>query len=109
MSQVIVTQDNLLDKRQRSREQEKHIETEEQFVKWKRSDVTGPDAFRKTVGMAVMPILGLWAILGGIMAAALGLLRWFFRVLGRVLGGKHNLISGDKLGPHATTIHTRGR
>ena len=96
MSQVIVTQDKLLDKRQRSREQEKHIETNEQFAKWRRSDVTGPDLFRKTVGMAVMPILGLWAIVGGIMAAALGLLRWIFKSLGRLIGGKRNLITGDK-------------
>jgi hypothetical protein len=96
LSQVIVTQDKLFDKRQRSREQEKHIETNAQFAKWRRSDVTGPDAFRKTVGLAVTPILGLWMILGGIMAAALGVLRWIFRALGQVLGGKRNLITGDK-------------
>lgn len=96
MSQVIVTQDNLLDRRQRSREQERHIDTDAQFVKWKRSDVTGPDVFRKTVGLAVMPVLGLWAICGGIMAAALGLLRSIFRALGHALGGKHNLITGGK-------------
>ena len=96
MSQVIVTQDKLLDKRQRSREQEKNIETDEQFAKWRRTDVTGPDIFRKSVGLAVMPILGLWAILGGIMAAALGLLRAVFKAFGQVLGGKRNLITGDK-------------
>lgn len=96
MSQVIVTQDKLLDKRQRSREQEKNIETDKQFAKWRRTDVTGPDTFRKTVGLAVMPILGLWAILGGIMAAALGLLRAVFKAFGQVLGGKRNLITGDK-------------
>jgi hypothetical protein len=96
LSQVIVTQDKLLDKRQRSREQEKNIETNEQFAKWRRSDVTGPDAFRKLVGLAVMPILGLWAILGGIMATALGLLRAVFKAVGQILGGKRNLITDDK-------------
>jgi hypothetical protein len=96
LSQVIVTQDNLLDKRQRSRDQERKIDTADQFEKWRRSDVTGPDVFKKTVGLAVMPVLGLWAIICGIMTAALGFLRVIFRVLGKAVGGSRNLITGGK-------------
>ena len=95
MSQVVVTDDNLKVLRERSRAQEHRIKTEEGFQHWRRSDVTGSDPAAKAIGFAVLPILGLWAILGIIGTIMVEIVNAVFRLLGSVVGGKKSVITGD--------------
>lgn len=96
MSQVIVTQDQLTDKRRRSGQEEHRIETNAQFAKWRRSDVTGFDPVRRAVGLAVMPILGLWGVLALLLTGIMEVLKGVFLFLGRLIGGRRNLLTGKK-------------
>jgi hypothetical protein len=92
LSQVIVTNDKLKPKREKSRQQERGIEREEEFARWRMNDVTGKDAFAALVGYGVTPILALWGLLMGAMAVMLGIERVLFRGLGKLIGGKKSLI-----------------
>ena len=95
MSQVIVTNDPLKARREKTREQERRIDRESQFTRWRRSDITGPDPVAKLIGLAVLPILGLWGILCAVMTLALTVVNYVFKGLGRVIGGTRDLIRGD--------------
>lgn len=92
MSQVIVTNDNLKEKRQRSRDQELKISTEAQFQKWRRDDVTKPDAFQRVVGFLTYPIVGLWAMICGLIYVVVKVAK----ILLGFLGGGHNEPSQEK-------------
>ena len=94
MSQVIVTQDRLRQRREASGQQERTIEREAEFAKWRRSDITGRDPVAAAVGFAVLPIVALWGLLCGLMVIVLEALRAVFWVFGRVLGGAKNLLLG---------------
>ncbi len=95
MSQVVVTDDKLKASRECSKAQEHRIKTEEGFARWRRSDITGADPVAKAIGLAVLPVLGLWAILGVIGAVMLELVNALFKVLGNLIGGKKSLITND--------------
>lgn len=98
MSQVIVTNDKLTDKRQKSRDQERKIKVEDMFARWRRDDVTKPDPFKKMVGLAVTPVLAIWAALCALMAGVMFVTRSIFKGLGRVIGGSRSLITGATRG-----------
>ncbi len=67
MSQVIVTEDQLKDKRLKSGAQERAIERESGFDQWRRSDVTKADGFKRVVGLGTYPIVALWSVLLGLI------------------------------------------
>lgn len=94
MSQVIVTNDVLKTKRDATAVQEHKISREDMFRRWRRNDITGKDPIAAGVGLAVTPILGLWAFLTGIMVVMLTIIRFVFKGLGAVIGGTKNLITG---------------
>ena len=94
MSQVIVTKDGLKARRDQSAKQEHSISSEAQFAHWRRSDVTGKDRVLSLIGIAVTPVVALWAILSILAAAALFVLKWLFNGLGRLIGGTKSLITG---------------
>lgn len=94
LSQVVVTNDTLKRKRERSREQEHQIDRESGFSRWRRNDITGKDPFASMVGFAVTPILALWGLLCGAIAVTVTVLRYLFRLLGQVVGGRKSLITG---------------
>ena len=94
MSQVIVTNDELKSRREKSRDQERQIERESGFAKWRRSDITGRDPKLAVISMALMPVFGLWTLLGVVMVAMLELSKSLFRVLGQLAGGTKSLITG---------------
>ena len=96
LSQVIVTNDALSQKREKSREQERRISREDSFQHWRRSDITGHDGFKAMVGYGVVPILALWGLLAGLGAVVLDILNVIFKVLGRMVGGSKSLILGGK-------------
>jgi len=94
LSQVIVTNDELKSKREKSRDQERRIERESGFAKWRRNDITGRDPRLTVIGLALLPVVGLWTLLGVVMVAMLELSTALFRVLGRFAGGTKSLITG---------------
>lgn len=92
MSQVIITDDSLRAKRGKSRDQENKITRDAVFSHYRRSDITGKDPVAMLIGVAVLPVLGLWSILVAIMTLILKVVSAVFRGLGVMLGGKRNLI-----------------
>ena len=82
MSQVVVTDDTFKDKRQKSREQEHKIARESEFGKWRRDDVTKLDRFQRVLGLMVLPIVGLWGIICGLMYFVVQIVRFCFQLLG---------------------------
>ncbi len=95
MSQVVVTEDSLKVLRERSRAQEHRIKKDDGVAKWRRSDITGSDPVAKAIGLAVLPVLGLWLILAVIGAVMVEIVNGIFKVLGSVIGGTKSLITGD--------------
>ncbi len=91
LSQVIVTNDDLKKQREKSAEQEHRIDREGQFSHWKKNDITGKDLVATVIGFAVLPIVGLWAFLTGIMTVMLSICRFAFKALGAVFGGKKRI------------------
>jgi len=94
LSQVIVTEDRLREKRQRSAVQERHIAKDEAFARFRRSDVTRPDPMAKLLGCILMPLLGIGALIIWGVLEVVGQLG--FRLLGRLLGGNRSLITGER-------------
>jgi hypothetical protein len=88
LSQVIVTDDKLKQKREKSAEQELRIDREGQFQRWRRNDITGKDMVATAIGFAALPVVGLWAFLTAMIAAMLTLCQYLFKVLGAAFGGK---------------------
>jgi hypothetical protein len=92
LSQVIVTNDQLKPQRDLTRWQERDIDRDGQFKRWKRSDIVSRgDPVKILIGLAVLPVLALWGILAGIMAVAVAIVNFVFKGLGAVVGGKKNL------------------
>lgn len=87
LSQVIVTEDKLSDKRKQSRDQEHRIKVESQLARWRRDDVTKPDPVKKIIGLLATPVLGIWAGLATLIVAAMLLMRAFLRGLGKIING----------------------
>ena len=94
MSQVIVTNDEFKSLREKSAQQEHRISREDEFGRWRRNDITGHDPKLTVIGLALLPVVGLWALLGSVMTAMLRLAAALFRVLGQMAGGSKNLITG---------------
>ena len=82
MSQVIVTNDNLNEKRELTRAQEHKIKVEQAFASWRRSDATKTDAFQRFLVLIVGPILALWAGLASLATGVIWLIRSLFRLFG---------------------------
>lgn len=94
MSQVIVTEDRLKEKRQRSAAQEHRIATEEAFARFRRSDVTRLDPMARLLGFILMPLLGIGAlIIWGVLEVVTQI---GFRLLGRLFGGSRSLITSER-------------
>lgn len=91
MSQVIVTHDSFMTQRAKTRDQEHHIDVDSQFDRWRRNDITKSDPVAKLIGIAVLPILALWAILCVLMALFVTIVNGVFNGLGKIVGGKRNL------------------
>jgi hypothetical protein len=88
MSQVVVTEDNLKQRRLRSGEQEKRIDREGQFRKWLKSDITGFDPIAAVVGLAVLPVVAIWYILSTIVKVAIFVSIGFSRMIGTLLSSR---------------------
>ena len=88
MSQVVVTEDKLSERRQASRLQESRIEREASFAKWRRSDISGRDPVAFLAGLAFAPIAIIWTVFTLIIAAIFSVFKFIFRALGGLLGSQ---------------------
>lgn len=88
MSQVVVVDDNLKDKRLSSKKEEKAIDRDSQFRKWQMSDITGPSLVLKLIGLATMPIVFFWSILGLLSGLALAIAMAIFNGISRLIPKK---------------------
>lgn len=86
MSQVVVTEDSLKQRRLRSGEQERQIDRESQFKKWQLSDITGFDPIAALVGVAVLPVVAIWYVLSFLVRIAVYIGIGFSRALGALIG-----------------------
>jgi hypothetical protein len=86
VSQVIVTQDNLSERREASRKQERMIDTDSGVKKWQLGDIVkGDPGFRKFLLVALSPLFAFWGILMIGVSFALGLFSFIMRVLGSLI------------------------
>ena len=86
MSQVIVTEDNLKQRRQKSAESERKIDSEGAMSQWRMSDVTGFDPVAAAVGLAVLPVALSWYIIGGLVKLAIYVAISISRLVGALIG-----------------------
>lgn len=86
MSQVVVTDDTLKQRRLRSGEQERQIDREGQFKKWLKSDITGFDPVAAVIGVAVLPVVAIWYFLASLVRLAVYVSITFSRVVGSIVG-----------------------
>ncbi len=86
MSQVVVTEDNLKARRIKSGDQEKNIDRDGLFNKWRRSDITGFDPVAAIVGVALLPVLVSWYIIGMIVKVAIYVAIGVSRAVGALIG-----------------------
>lgn len=94
MSQVIVTKDALSKLREASRGQEGKISREAMFTRWRRNDITGRDPIATAIGLALMPVVAVWAVLTGFIFLILTILKVVFGLIGKIVGGTRSLITG---------------
>jgi len=86
VSQVVVTDDVLRDKRQKSALQEQQISCENGLDKWRmRSLHNKKHPLMTVVGIALSPILAAWAFLMLCVGYALGLAAFIFVGMRRIL------------------------
>ena len=91
MSQVIVTEDVLQDKRDASRIQEEKITQDSRIRKWSKSDISGKDPIAMLVGIAFLPVLAAWTCILALMMFMMTCLRYLFKGLGMIVGGGKSL------------------
>jgi hypothetical protein len=94
VSQVIVTNDNLRERRQRTRGQEAKIDRESAMARFRFGDITGRDPVEILIGVALLPVVAFWAFITAISTVALYFMRLLLAVLGKIVGGSRNLITG---------------
>jgi len=96
LSQVVVTDDKLKDKRDQSREQERRIDVRSVTKKWLRSDISGRDPIATAVGIAVLPIVAIWSFLGAFITVMLLAVRFLMVGIGKVVGGTKSIVIPEK-------------
>ena len=86
MSQVIVTEDNLKEKRAKTAEQERNIDRDSYLTKWKKStDATKFNPAIAVIGVVVLPIVGFWAFILLLLSTCLTVFVGIMRGLGMLL------------------------
>ncbi len=86
MSQVIVTDDNLNAKRQRTRVQEQNIEKEGAYDHWRMASLTQMRPLAALIAIASLPIVAFWMFLLSLIGISLSAFTFLLKVLGKVFG-----------------------
>ena len=91
MSQVVVTDDNLKSRRIKSGEQERQIDRESGFDKWKLSDVTKFDPVAAGLGLVALPVALSWYVIGLVVKFAVYVGIGISRLVGVLIGNNKAL------------------
>jgi hypothetical protein len=91
MSQVVVTDDNLKSRRIKSGEQERQIDRESGFDKWKLSDVTKFDPVAAVLGLVALPVVLSWYAIGLVVKIAVYIGIGISRLIGVLIGNNKAL------------------
>lgn len=82
VSQVVCEEDELKSKRAASLEQEHRIVRDRLIKKWQNPSAPGMSFVAKAVGVATLPIVGIWMLLLAGVSLAFGLIGFVLRLLG---------------------------
>jgi hypothetical protein len=86
LSQVIVTNDQLKDRRESSRKQESQIDTASFAKRWQLNNIAQHDSqVRQIVLVVFAPLFALWAVLMLGLSFAVGLFSILMRTLGKLV------------------------
>ncbi len=89
MSQVIVTDDNLREKRQHTRQQELNISTEAMYGRWRIANVKQMRPLAALIAIASVPVVVFWGFLLLFIGLSLSAFTVILQVLGKVFGSKN--------------------
>ena len=84
MSQVIVTKDKFSAARKATAAQESAISKEDQFDKWRISDISKPNPIMKVLGLAFLPIVLAWTGLLAGVGFALSIVVFLLKGLSKI-------------------------
>jgi len=85
VSQVIVTKDQLSEKRAASRVQEIAIDSDSVYQRWRIVKIKPGSPLMFMFAVAALPIVAFWALLMVGFAFAIGLSTWVFKGLGKIV------------------------
>ncbi len=86
MSQVIITNDKLKVRRDKSAAEEHKIDREGQFKKWRRNDITGFDPVAGAAAIAVAPVAAFFWIFSKIAQVAIYVALIVSKAIGKIVG-----------------------
>jgi hypothetical protein len=86
LSQVVVTRDRYKAKREQSLNQEHRISSEDEFRRFRMSDISKPDPIAKVAGLVALPIVAIWAGLTALVGFAMFLVLSVLKALGKLAG-----------------------
>lgn len=86
MSQVVVEKDNLSESRIESKKQERRIDISSFKNKWVRSDVTKVTLVERVVGLAMLPILGIWVLMSVLAGVVFNVVAYIFKLISPLFG-----------------------
>ncbi len=84
MSQVIVTNDNLKEKRTQSSEQEHQIDRDAVVMRWRLSSVTGKSPVLAVIGLLFLPVALFWGFLLLLIGLVVAVIRLAFAFMGTI-------------------------
>lgn len=85
MSQVIVTDDVLRNKREESKRQEHRIDRESAFSQWRMNDITSRrDPVAALIGLAALPVVAFWSFVASCLTFSFSVMLGVFKVLGKI-------------------------
>jgi hypothetical protein len=88
MSQVIVEEDNLKEKRLKSKGEESRIRIDTTFKKWQNPNSKLVDLIQKGVGVAVLPVALIWGGMSAVLGLLMGAVAQIFHFVGGFFGTK---------------------
>lgn len=93
MSQVVVIEDSLKERRDKSKKQEDQINREDMFKRWRKNDITGKDFVAMTIGIVAIPLFVCWAIILGLISLIVWGFKYLMLGIGAIVGGKKSIIT----------------
>jgi hypothetical protein len=86
LSQVVVTRDRYKAKREQSLNQEHRISREDEFRRFRMSDISKPDPIAKLAGVVALPLAAIWAGLTALVGFAMFVLLAALKGLSKIAG-----------------------